>query len=493
MSLSTAQSVALTSLSATSTHTSILSRNVAGSEDVNYHRKGALQVTGLNGTVRIASIGRAMDAVLFAGKLASTSATATQRSIVDSLNQLEATINDPELDQSLSAKLGSLTNALQEYSVTPDDPILAQAVLSQASELARSLNEASDTVRDVREQADTDMANGVSRVNKLLTEFESVNRIITKGSQSGADITDQLDTRDRILSELSEEIGISTRTRGNNDMVIYTDSGVTLFETVPRQVSMLASPALAPGVSGNAVFIDGVPVTGPGAVMPIKSGQIYGASVIRDDVAVTYQNQLDEIARGLIKVFGEGNQVDPSQPNAAGLFIDGGDPTDPQLIPATVIVSPGLAGRISINPDADPSQPGGDLDRLRDGGLAGAAYGYNTTGDAAFSGRIQGILTEIGRQQTFDPSTQADTTNSLAGFASSSVGWLEARRQIGDEALGYQTALLEQTTAALSNATGVNVNDEMALMMELERSYNASSMLLTTIDRMINSLLSAVG
>jgi flagellar hook-associated protein 1 FlgK len=490
MSLSTAQNVALTSLSASATRTSILSRNVAGSEDVNYHRKSGLQVTGLNGTVAIASIGRAMDAVLFAGKLASTSATSTQRSIVDSLNQLEATINDPELDQSLSAKLGKLTNALQEYSVTPDDPILAQAVLSQAGELARSLNEASGTVRDVRQQADTDMANGVSRVNKLLAEFESVNTIITKGSQSGADITDQLDTRDRILSELSEEVGISVRTRANNDMVIYTDSGVTLFETVPRQVSMAPSPALSAAGSGKAVFIDGVPVTGPNAVMPIKSGQIYGASVIRDDVAVTYQRQLDEIARGLIEVFAEGELQ--GLPPAAGLFIDADNPADPQPVPPTSIVVPGLAGRISINPDADPSQPGGDLDRLRDGGLAGATYGYNATGDAAFTGRIQEIITKIGAQRTFDASTQADTTNSLAGFASSSVGWLEARRQIGDEALGYQTALLEQTTAALSNATGVNVNDEMALMMELERSYNASSMLLTTIDRMINSLLSAV-
>lgn len=494
MSLSSALNVAQSSLSATSMHTAILSRNVAGASDANYHRKTALQVTTFNGAVRIASIGRAMDAVLFAGKLASTSSTAAQQSIVDSLTQLEATVNDPELDQSLAAKLGELSNALQEYSVTPDDPILAQAVLSKSGELARSLNAASQTVSDVREQADADMANGVSRVNKLLAEFETVNRSIVKGSQSGADITDQLDTRDRILSDLSQEMGISVQTRANNDMVIYTDSGVTLFETVPRSVTMAPSFSLPAGSTGNAVYIDGVAVTGANAVMPIKSGQIYGASVIRDDVAVTYQRQLDEIARGLVEVFAESDQgTPPTAPDFAGLFIYGtGAP--PLAIPPTGVAVPGLASTIRINPNADPAQ-GGDLDRLRDGGISDPSnpdFNYNPSGAAGFTDRIQDLLAKLGTERTFDAATQADPTNSLAGFASSSVGWLEGRRQISDEALGYETALLDRTTEALSNATGVNVNDEMALMMELERSYNASSMILTTIDNMINSLLSAV-
>lgn len=494
MSLTSALNVAQSSLAATSIHTSTLSRNVAGAGDANYHRKTALQVTTYGGAVRIASIDRAMDAVLFAGKLAATSSTAAQQSIVDSLSRLESTVNDPELDQSLAANLGKLANALQEYSVTPDDPILAQAVLSKAGELARSLNEASATVDTVRQQADADMATGVSRVNKLLAEFETVNRSIVKGSQSGSDISDQLDTRDRILSELSQEIGISAQTRTNNDMVIYTDSGVTLFETVPRKVTMAPSFSLGAGTSGNAVYIDGVAVTQPNAVMPIKSGQIYGASVIRDDVAVTYQRQLDEIARGLVEVFAESDQgTAPTAPDAAGLFIYGtGAP--PIAIPPTGVAVPGLAGTIRINPNADPAQ-GGNLDRLRDGGISDPGnpdFDYNSSNAAGFTDRIQELLGKLGGQRNFDPATQADPTNSLAGFASSSVGWLEGRRQVSGEALGYEKALLERTTEALSNATGVNVNDEMTLMMELERSYNASSMILTTIDNMINALLSAV-
>lgn len=490
MSLSAALNVAQSALTTTSLQSSLVSRNVAGSGDTGYSRKSGLLVTDYGGTVRVASVGRAVDTVLFTAKLTATSATATQQAITDGIARLETTVNDPELDHSLASKLGALTNALQQYSVTPDDPLLAQDVLNQANDLASALNAASQTASDVRKQADADMAAGVERVNGLLTQFEQVNKMIVKGTQSNSDITDLLDSRDKILSQLSEEIGISTVTRGNNDMVIYTDGGVTLFETVPRAVTMAPSLALAAGTPGNAVYVDGVPVTGPNAIMPIKSGQIYGSSVVRDEVAVVYQNQLDEIARGLVEAFAESDQSGGGGPDQAGLFTYPGGPG----VPATGTIMPGLAASIRVNPNADPAQ-GGDLDRLRDGGISDPLdpdYVYNTGGEAGYSGRIQGLLDKLGAQRAFDPATQADPTNTLAGFASSSVGWLEAKRQSGSVSLGYEQALLDRTSEALSNATGVNIDEEMTLLMELERSYSAASNIIATIDQMFESLLSAV-
>jgi len=491
MSLSSALNVAQSSLSVTGLQTSLISRNVASSDNEYYNRKSGLVSTTYGGGVTVSSIGRAMNTVLFTNKLDATSASSAQKAIVEKLNQLEATVNDPELDQSLAAQLGALTNALQQYSITPDDPLLAQEVLSTADALARGLNQASQTVAEVREQADADMAAGVKRVNGLLAEFEGVNRTIVKGTQSGADITDQLDTRDRILSQLSEEIGLSVSTRANNDTVIYTDGGVTLFETTPRKVAMAPSIALGAGLSGQALFVDGVAVTGQNAVMPLKSGQIYGSAVIRDDLAVTYQNQLDEIARGLVEAFAETDQAAvPALPPQAGLFTYGGGPA----VPATGVLSPGLAASIRINPNADPAR-GGDLDRLRDGGISDPTitnYVYNTSGGASFSGRIQGMLTALSSDRTFSAAAKADPSNSLAGFAASSVGWLEAQRKSGTTTLGYETAALQRTSQALSNATGVNVDEEMTLLMELERSYKASSTLISTIDEMLKTLLDAV-
>ena len=145
--------------------------------------------------------------------------------------------------------------------------------MNAAKGVASSLNDATRTVQSVRADADADMATSVTTINQLLAQFETVNTAIVKGTITGADTTDYLDLRDSILSRLSQEVGITVATRANNDMVIYTDSGVTLFETSARSVTFDQTYAFTAGIDGNAVYIDGVPVIGASAVMPIHGGK----------------------------------------------------------------------------------------------------------------------------------------------------------------------------------------------------------------------------
>ena len=74
-------------------------------------------------------------------------------------------------------------------------------------------------------------------INQLLSQFQTVNTAIVNGNHSGADITDSLDRRDGILSQLSQQLGITTTTGADNSMGIYTDSGVTLFQGSARAVT----------------------------------------------------------------------------------------------------------------------------------------------------------------------------------------------------------------------------------------------------------------
>ena len=109
------------------------------------------------------------------------------------------------------------------------------------------------------QQADADIAGSVDRVNTLLAQFETVNAEIVKGTRQGADVTDYLDQRDQILAGIAEEVGVRTVTRADNDMAVYTDSGVTLFDVRPRTVSFDRTLLFMPTTSGNAVYVDGVP------------------------------------------------------------------------------------------------------------------------------------------------------------------------------------------------------------------------------------------
>ncbi|MFN4125324.1 flagellar hook-associated protein FlgK [Pannonibacter indicus] len=493
MSLSVALKVAQSALSARQIETSAASRNIAGAQQAGFTRKSVMLSTvisagGTGGGVRVDGIARSTDSGLYKALLGATSIASSQYEVAAGLDKLAATTGDTALQRSPAAQLGKLETEIQKFAAEPGNSILAQSMLTSAKDTAKLLNDYTSLVQGVRADADADIGTSVRRINDLLGQIESLNSIIVKGYSSGADITDAMDSRDQALLALSEEVGISTLTQSNGGVVIYTDSGVTLFETSARKVSFEPTISFTAGTAGNAIFIDGVPVTGPSAIMPVSTGRLHGLTQLRDNVAVTYQSQLDEIARGLIEAFAESDQTGGGGPDQAGLFTWAGGPA----VPASGTLSAGLAGSIRINAAADPDQ-GGSLDLLRDGGMAGAGYIYNPDGFAGYTARLDQMIAAMNdTSRVFDAGVGLDPAASLKGFASSSVGWLEAGRKSSAATVEVQSVIVSRTANALSNTTGVNLDEEMTLLLDIERAYGAAAKLVTAVDRMLQDLLDSV-
>lgn len=484
MSLSVALNTARSSIQSTSAQIAASGRNVAGADDPTYSRKIAIKTTTADGGARIVSMTRATDVALFTRMVGATSQTTGQEALLAGLERLSETVGDPKDGGSPAAKLGVLTSALNDYANTPDDPLFGQSVVSAASDLVRTINGAADTVLTVRNEADADIASSVSNLNDLLVRFEDLNKQVVAGTGTNRDVTELLDKRDAVLASISEEIGISVVSRPDNDLAIYTDSGVTLFETRARAVTFTPTTSLVAGVTGNAVSIDGVPVTGPASSMPLQSGRIVGLTQLRDDVSVTYQLQLDEVARGLVTAFAESDQTAGGAPDLPGLFTYQG------AVGVPAGSTPGLASSLKVNAAADPGQ-GGSASAIRDG-INGGAYSYNSTGAASFSDRLFALADGMTADQSFDPASGLSPSIGLNEFASGSVSWLEGQRSSATQQADYHTALLSRASEALSNATGVNLDDEYAIQLQLEQSYGASSRLISVIDDLFQTLLSVV-
>ena len=491
MTLANGLIIARSSLETTAKELSIVSRNVANGSVSGSTRKIADLATVAGGGVRLVGIARAGDDALYQKLLTASATSATQQAVTERLNGIDAVTGATSAETSPAARIGKLRDALQAYAASPDSAPAGHAALGAARDVVGALHDGSSAVQAAREAADARIARGVQALNDALTQFETVNSQVVKGSRAGRDVTGLLDQRDQLTRTISQEMGIRTASRPDHGMAIYTDSGVVLFDVKPRSVAFSASAGLPAGAAGKPVLVDGVPVTPSSSTMAISSGRIAGEAKVRDSIATTYQSQLDEAARGLIAAFAETDQsATPSLPGAAGLFSWPGGPA----LPSAAGIQTGLAASISINPNADPAQ-GGDIRRIRDGGTANpaaAGYVYNTAGGSGFSAHLQALVDGLQSARSFDPGAQLGSNASLVDYASSSVAWLEQARSSAKASSDNQAALLQHSSDAYDSSGGINLDEEMSKLLDLERSYQATSKLISVTDSMLAAIIDAV-
>ncbi|MDH7786833.1 flagellar hook-associated protein 1 FlgK [Ochrobactrum sp. 19YEA23] len=485
MSLSSALSTAKSSLAATSKQTSVVSRNIAGVNDPHYSRRTASLVSGPYGSLYV-NVTRSADEALFNRFIQSNSTAASSSALASGLDRLSSIYSADNYSGSPSALMGDLRDALQTYSASPSNSSLGDSVVSTAQALANALNDGTKQVQSLREDADSEIAVSVANINDLLSKFEQVNKDVISGTRAGRDVSDALDQRDAFLKQISGELGITTMTRGDNDMVIFADNGVTLFETTARTVTFAPSGSLTAGTAGNAVLVDGVPLSHDTFDQPYGTGRLSGLLQLRDQVAPQYQMQLDEIARGLVSMFSESDQSGNGGADKTGLFSWSGSPAAPGAS-----LTSGIAGSIKVSSAFVTSQ-GGSPNYLRDGGANGADYVYNAENAAGFTGRLLALNEAFSTPFSFDAAAGLKSNTGLIDYGSSSVSWLEGKRKTANNEYTYNQTVATQADQAMSNANGVNIDTEMALLLDLEHSYQASSRVLTTVSSMLDDLLAAV-
>lgn len=474
MSLSTALSIAQNSLLNTQRQISVVSKNIANEYNADYSRRSAI-VSSMAPGAQIATIARATNTALFKQNLSALSGWMAQSTIVDGLDHLQAAVNGVDNATSPAMLIGKMQSALEFFSATPSSTTLAENAVEAARQVVLGLNQGTSAIQAFRADLDGQIATAVSDLNQFLADFKKVNDEIVKATNAGREALDSLDQRDALLKKISEIVPISTITRAGGDTMILTADGATLFETIPRHVHFEPTPAYGATTVGNNVYIDGVPLFPATGANTSGSGTLSAMIQLRDGYANGLQLQLDEIARGLISAF--------SESGANGLFTVASGST----VPSGATGLSGLAGAIRINPLVDPTQ-GGNALLLRDG----ITTDYNPDDLASYSERLFAYIEKLDAQASFVSASGTTVSQSLTAYSAAAIGWLEDARKTSASAAEAKSALAIRSAEALSNATGVNVDEELALMLELEHSYAASAKMLQVVDEMLKTLLDAV-
>ena len=92
----------------------------------------------------------------------------------------------------------------------------------------------------------------------------------------------------------------------------------------------------------------------------------------------------------------------------------------------------------------------------------------------------------------FDSGAQIETNTSILEYATNSMGWMEQVRKAAVEANETKSASYQRVSEAYSNGTGVSLDEELSLLLDIEQSYKAAAKLVSTVDEMLSALMNMV-
>ncbi len=484
MSIASAINTTKSILSNTATQTAVVSTNTSNTNTEDYNRRTAVTTTNPYSGATTVKLERTEDAALLKQTLSAIADNSGQQALLKGLVSLDAVMGGNESSATPSQYLAALVEALDTFATSPSDVTLAAAAVAAAGDVANSLNQQTEALQALRVEADSEISTTVDKLNQLLKDFEKVNDKVKEKIARGEDANDALDTREGLVKQISEIVGVTSAVRPGNDMVLYTSGGITLFETVPRTVTFDASAALDANTAGNSVYIDGVALAAGVGSSTSASGSLQSLLQLRDEVYPGYQDQLDEIARVTINIFAEQDGLGDRIP---GLFtVTGIDPATLTLDPNDADIVPGLAGLITVaaSAQADPT-------KLRDGSVNAASASQNTENASGFSELLYKYLGGFEETVSFDGDAGTTTRATLLAYSTDSVGWVQEYRSNASSAAESTSAMQMRAKEAYANATGVNLDEELILLLDIEQSYKAATKLLSTIDEMLASLMQA--
>lgn len=483
MSITSALNNAITGLTASSRSAELVSSNVSNAMTDGFGRREiqlSARLTGGFGTgVRVDGVERIVDEGVLRDRRLADAELSNASTGLDFYESLQSIIGTPDDPGSLGGRLAQLEGALIEAASRPDINARLDAVVKAAGNVTDALSSASDSIQQLRVDADVGILRSVEQLNSNLERIAEVNALIQRQSASGSDVNALKDQRQNLIDEVAETVPLRIFPRDNGTMTIYSQTGALLLDSEPSVLSFSASPTISADLSIGAGTLSGLEVNGvaiatSGPNSPIAGGKLAALFEVRDELAPQAQTRLDSIARDLIDRVAS-PAVDPTlAPGDPGFFTDGGAAFDP-------LNEVGLSSRISVNAAVDPAL-GGDLWRLRDGiaapvqGPAGNNSGLVALSEALRADRVpaSGDVATVGRSSV-----------GLVGDFASLIG---ADLSAADSRFSFSSARQESLRAA-ELADGVDTDQEMQKLLLIEQTYAANAQVIRAADEMIQQLL----
>jgi flagellar hook-associated protein 1 FlgK len=292
----------------------LVASNVANVETPGYIRKVANQISVSAGdygsSVRVAGVNRELDQYLQRQIRTEMSggSYASMRSQV--LQQLQSIYGTPGSAGTLESSFNALTAAVQALSTSSDSQSARIGVVNKAQSLAQQLNSMTNGVQTLRANAEAGLSDAANVANNAMAQIANINVQLMRGGQSDGAAAQLLDQRDRYISQLSDLMDIRVIANDQNQVNVFTSSGVQLVGAEAAQFTFNAQGTVTANTQWNSdpakSSLGSMTVNFPqGGSMDLfatgafRSGKIAALVELRDNTLVQAQAQLDQFAAGL--------------------------------------------------------------------------------------------------------------------------------------------------------------------------------------------------
>ena len=342
MSLSQALSIAMSGLRANQLGLSLTSSNVANSDTPGYIRKTVNQIQTSSGSigagVSVTGVNRELDLYLqqqIRTEQSGASYADLRSSILSSLQSIYGT---PGGTGTLETAFNNLVTAVQGLSTSSDSQSARIGVLNAAQSLTQQLNSMSAGVQSLRSQAESGLNSAVNTANTAMQQIVNLNTQLQSGNTTDAAAAALKDQRDQYVDQLSQLMDIRVIDNGNNQIQVFTNSGVQLVGAEASTLSFNPQGTVTPNTQWDAdptksnlgTLTLHFPNGGSLNLIQtnsIRSGTIAGYLELRDKTLVQAQTQLDQFAANMSSLLSDkttaGTAVSSGASNGFDLDLSG--------------------------------------------------------------------------------------------------------------------------------------------------------------------------
>lgn len=405
--------------------------------------------------VRVAGISRIIDRFVEAEVMGLQTDVGYSEAQSNALNNLEEVF---PVTGGINGALSDFFGALSDLSNNPAGLTERISVVGKARALGENLALTRQNLTSLQQNLDQDIQTAVQRVNVLTEQIAKLNQQISLTEVRGDTANDFRDQRQTLLQELSSLTGAASREESDGQVTVTV--GPLLLVGGNRFASLASDQFNLAGL--HTVTYTGPDGTSFDASALLTGGKIGSVLNVRDNQVQDVIDRLDLFAKTLVDEFNAQHALGFDLLGNAGGNL---------FTPIATVANAAKNVRVDAAVAADP--------RL----IAAAASSTTVPGDN------RNALALVNLRSTTIPALGGLT---LEDNFLTLIGDVGSQAQAAQSRFDFQQALLSQTQARRESVSGVNIDEEMTKLIQFQRAFESSSLLVRTTDEMYQSLIDMV-